>query len=535
MFQVTSTNSAGRRPSEPTPFNDAIELGSNHLKGALNDVVDPSSTEHNGNLYMRPSSLASRADYDDADHEKYRRSNWVQKITVGMVALLFGMLAVVIAVASATYDKVDKFEAKVVTVYDSVGLPGYEGYSWTDVVSAANGQDVNFYTYSDPSYNSWIDTWLTPRLASIYGINLVRHPLTDTVDAVERVEREYGLYGATNGSVDMIWINGENFARLKRQGYAYGPWATKVPNAANFDFTAPAIAYDFGTATQGFEMPYNGAQVIFIYNNATVKVSEIDTISEIVTWVNNNPGNFTYAAPCANADCSNYDYTGSVFIRHLFYSLATPSYTVLLKDTAVDETLYAKIAPTFFKTLRDMEPNLYANSSYYGGHYPSAHSKVEDLFAKNKVQLTLSYEVGQATNNIALGVWSGETTATVVLTSGTISNTNYVLIPGNSKHRLAAVVAGNYIASTQAMFSRQQPDTLAAQQVYNSAATPFVSGGWNDAFDYIDRPVTTPSTATLSAYAMPELSPAYINRIQSDWYKCVLAYSASTSPSYCTP
>ena len=32
---------------------------------------------------------------------------------------------------------------------------------------------------------------------------------------------------------------------------AYGPWAFKVPNAANFDFTSPSIAYDGGIPTAG--------------------------------------------------------------------------------------------------------------------------------------------------------------------------------------------------------------------------------------------------------------------------------------------
>jgi ABC-type uncharacterized transport system YnjBCD substrate-binding protein len=40
-----------------------------------------------------------------------------------------------------------------------------------------------------------------------------------------------------------------------------GPFATKVPSASNFDFESVAIKYDFGRTTNGYEMPYNGAQV----------------------------------------------------------------------------------------------------------------------------------------------------------------------------------------------------------------------------------------------------------------------------------
>ena len=103
------------------------------------------------------------------------------------------------------------------TVYQSLGLPGYEGYSWNDVLNAAAGSKVNFYTYGDaPRYNTWIDTYLAPRLLTLYDITLIRHPIAKTVDAVTRVENEIARnYGKNNGSVDLIWINGDNFARLK--------------------------------------------------------------------------------------------------------------------------------------------------------------------------------------------------------------------------------------------------------------------------------------------------------------------------------
>ena len=62
------------------------------------------------------------------------------------------------------------------------------------------------------------------------------------------------------GSVDLIWINGNNFKNLKTDGNAYGPWANLVPNSKNFDFSSPSIKNDFGFATEGYEMPYNQAQ-----------------------------------------------------------------------------------------------------------------------------------------------------------------------------------------------------------------------------------------------------------------------------------
>lgn len=511
-------------PSKNGFYDDSVEMGN-----------------FGGNNYDNQERVSGAGGVEEGllGRRKLRESNWVQRITFGLAALMFGMLIIVIAVASATYDRVIKFETKVITVYNSIGLPGFEGYSWEDVLSGAAGQKMNWWTYNDDAadgtpgvYNSWIDNWLIPRMADLYDITVVRHPLADTVDAVNRVINEYNMGMSTsNGSVDMIWINGENFATLKNLGYAYGPWANKVPNAVNFNFSSSQIAYDFGLRTQGFEMPYNEAQFIFIYNNNTVRSSSINTISNLISWIKATPGKFTYAAPCSDATCSNYDYTGSAFIRHVFYYTASP-YTQFLGD--FNEGLYEGVAPSFFSLLRGLEPYLYVNQSYYGlnHNYPAAHDDVEELFTRSLTDVTFSYDVGRVTNQIAIGTWPSSTQS-LVLQSGTIGNTNFVLIPANAKNKLAAVVTGNFIASAQAMFSRAQPEVIGALQAYNPSSPNFVQYGWNDAFDYINIPSTTPSISTLQKYAMGELSSTYINRIQQDWYLCVMTYSSGTSPTYC--
>ena len=101
--------------------------------------------------------LTSDRDSDDGKYHNVRpRSNWVQRITVGMVVLLFAMLIVVIAVISAIFDKVSHPpppSTTVTTVYQSLGFPGFEGYNWNDVVSGAAGQTVNFYSYGGVNFH----------------------------------------------------------------------------------------------------------------------------------------------------------------------------------------------------------------------------------------------------------------------------------------------------------------------------------------------------------------------------------------------
>ncbi len=150
-----------------------------------------------------------------------------QVITGSITLLMFGMLIILIGLNSATFDKVQDYTPQtVVTVaYSSLGLPGYEKYSWVDVTGAAVAQKVNFYAYDATAYSNWINQWLAPNLLDYFDITLVYHPITDTGDVVDKIITETNEYGYNNGSIDLVWINGENFAKLKNNGYAYGPWA----------------------------------------------------------------------------------------------------------------------------------------------------------------------------------------------------------------------------------------------------------------------------------------------------------------------
>jgi putative spermidine/putrescine transport system substrate-binding protein len=315
-----------------------------------------------------------------------------------------------------------------------------------DIETASAGKTLNFYAYSDGGgFDGFIANFLKPQLSELYDITVVHHKLTDTVDAVLQVEYESKYYSANNGSIDLIWINLENFSRLKNAGYLFGPWATKVPNAANFDFSDYSIAYDGGIPIAGYEFPYNGAQVAFFYNSAqvttTTDIANLKTILGIKTWLEANPGRFTYAAPAANADASNYDFTGSAFIRHVFYEIGGP-YTDFIGSTTVDTALYNKRAPKVFQYLRSLEPFLYTSSGLLGlsNNYPSNNTYVDSLFGNGDIWLTLNYDPLHAVTEIAAGTWPISSQG-YVLSGGTLANTNYITIPKNAKHKLAAVVS----------------------------------------------------------------------------------------------
>lgn len=103
--------------------------------------------------------------------------------------------------------------------------------------------------------NQFVSGYVGGILKEQYGITLNRIGLTDTVEAVNIVLREKEAGVMDQGSVDMIWINGENFRTMKQAGLAYCGYTDILPNNALVNWDNPAIANDFGVPVEGCEVP----------------------------------------------------------------------------------------------------------------------------------------------------------------------------------------------------------------------------------------------------------------------------------------
>lgn len=93
-----------------------------------------------------------------------------------------------------------------------------------------------------------------------------------------------------------------------------GPWAQTVPSGALYNWSSPLINTDFQFPNDGYEMPYNVAQFVFIYNNARIPDSSRPrNIQELIVWIKANPGRFAYPA------LSDGNFEANAFVRHIFY------------------------------------------------------------------------------------------------------------------------------------------------------------------------------------------------------------------------
>jgi putative spermidine/putrescine transport system substrate-binding protein len=328
--------------------------------------------------------------------------------------------------------------------WEPLDLPDpFSGLEWSELSYRARGTNVSFHMWSgNTRINDWVDGWLADRLKTVYDINLVRVPVT-YANGIMNVVTEHAaahttevqdtlaaLQDVTSGTCDIVWINGANFRRMREDDTLFGPFATALPSKAYYDYSSEAVAYDFGYPTNGYEVPYNTAQVVFIYNKAHIPAQPPMTIPELVTWVSANPGKFKYSAPPSH-------FTGSVIVRHFFYHFAgeglggVASWTDFNGD--FDEALYLARAPAVWAALNDLEPYLHgydaANTDNpCGACYPDDHEVVNSLFADGSITFEVSYNVNEAANQIMAGTWP-VTSQVYVLSSGTIANTNFTAGP----------------------------------------------------------------------------------------------------------
>lgn len=142
---------------------------------------------------------------------------------------------------------------------------------WPAIAAAARGQTVYWNAWAgEQRINAYI-AWAGREAARRFGVSVVHVKLSDTAKAVARVVAEKAAGTVSGSAEDLIWINGANFASMKRNGLLFGPWAESLPNFALTDSAVhPEVRQDFTVPTDGYEAPWGRAQMVFFYDSATL-------------------------------------------------------------------------------------------------------------------------------------------------------------------------------------------------------------------------------------------------------------------------
>ncbi|MCA9970990.1 MAG: ABC transporter substrate-binding protein [Anaerolineales bacterium] len=428
--------------------------------------------------------------------------------TTWRLALLFTLLLSLLAACGGNAPAVENTPAPATSAPDTASSaaaapPGYDGQSWADVLAEARGQTVNFYMWGGSDLiNTWIVGTVAPRVAELYGVTLNMVPVGDATEYINKVLGEKEAGRDADGTVDLVWINGENFRTMRQGDLLYGRWAQFLPNSIYVNPADPSVANDFGFPVDGYESPYGKAQFVMIYDSARVPEPPT-TIDGLLAWIEANPGRFTYPAPP--------DFTGSAFVRHVCY-WAVGGYEPLLGE--FDQALFDERLPACWEALNRIEPFLWRG----GETYPETATRQQDLFANGEVDFDMAYNPAEASSLVENGRYP-ETTRTFVFDTGTIANTHYVAIPYNSPAKAAAMVVANYLLSPEAQLSKAQPANWGDLPVLDPALLP---ADQRAAFDAIPRGVATLPTETLAANRLPELQAPWLTAIEQAWEAEVL-------------
>lgn len=380
---------------------------------------------------------------------------------------------------------------------------GGDDPAWSEIVRAARGQTVDWYMWGgSPSVNTLVNGLFAKELKEKYDITLRQVPVKDIAEVVGKlvVEKQAGKTGG--GSVDLMWINGENFRTCKSHGLLYGPFADRLPNQALVDWQNAAIANDFGTPVEGMESPWGSAQVVMIYDSARTPEPP-KTIAALIEWIRRHPGRFTYPAPP--------DFTGSAFIRHLFYHVGQPAahWQGPYSSADLDQASQATYA-----LLNELKPYLWRQ----GTTYPDSPVRLDSLFADGEIDFSFSYQQSAASRGIVDGLMPA-TTRSYVFDDGTIANTHFVAIPFNATDRAAAMVVANYLLSPEAQLAKADPEIWGDFPIIDPRR---LAPDWQKRFAARPRGPATLTDQELQARQLPEPPSAVLIHLEKGWQGQVL-------------
>ena len=372
--------------------------------------------------------------------------------------------------------------------------------NWASVLDDAKGETVYWNAWGGAeNINAYI-AWAGTEIEKRYGVKLVQVKLEDTASAVAKVVAEKAAGKNEGGSVDLIWINGENFASMKKQGLLLSPsWAEKLPNWKYVDVEAkPTIRTDFTIPVEGLESPWGMAKLVFFYDTARTKADTLPkSTSGLVDWAAKNPGRFTYPQPP--------DFIGTSFLKQVLSETIADKSKLL---APVNEAEFAKLTEPMFALLDKLHPNLWRQGKTYPKNYPD----MKRLMNDGELDITFAFNPADATAGIAAGELPN-TVRSFTFPGGTLGNTHFVGIPYNANAKAGALVLADFLISPEAQAHKQDPKVWGDPTVLNISALPEADKA---IFASLDLGIATLKPEELGK-ALDEPHPTWIERVETEW------------------
>ncbi len=360
---------------------------------------------------------------------------------------------------------------------------------------AARGQTVYFNAWAGSERINAYLQWATAQLAATHGLKLEHVKITDTADVVKRVRAEKAAGRKdTEGTVDLVWINGENFAQMKREDLLFGPFAESLPHFQYVDLKGkPTTRVDASIPTDGMEAPWGMAQFTAFADGQRLP-ERPQNMAELLTLAQRQPGRITYPRPP--------NFHGTTFLKQALLELS-PNASVL-REPVTAAALDQQAAP-LWNFLDTLHPLLWRS----GKQFPQNAAAIRQMMADGELLLAWTFNPNEAANEIA----AQRLPTTVVswqFSKGAIGNTHFVAIPYNARAKAGAQVVANFFLSPAAQARKADITQWGDPTVLNVAA---LSATDRQLFSAVARPGQVATTAP----TLPEPHASWVDPLEKAW------------------
>ena len=379
----------------------------------------------------------------------------------------------------------------------SLPQAAHAALNWADTERAARGQTVYFNAWAGSERINAYLQWAAGELQRDLGVKMQHVKISDAADVVKRVraEKQAGRKD-TEGTVDLVWINGENFAAMKRDALLSAPFAQTLPHFKWVDTVGkPTTLVDFSVPTEGLESPWGMAQLTFFADSLRLPKPP-QSMAELLALARTQPGRITYPRPP--------EFHGTTFIKQALIEHA-PDVKALAQPVTL-AALETQAAP-LWRFLDALHPQLWRG----GKQFPQNSAAVRQMMADGELLMALTFNPNEAANEIA----AKRLPATIQswqFAKGTIGNTHFVAIPYNAPNKAGAQVVANFLLSPAAQARKADIDVWGDPTVLDVARLPAAERA---RFQGALRP----GQLTRTAPALAEPHASWVDALEKEWVR----------------
>ena len=369
--------------------------------------------------------------------------------------------------------------------------------AWADVEKAARGQTVHFNAWAgSEQINAYIQ-WAAAELRQRHGVQLQHVKISDAADVVKRVRAEKAAgRGAGEGTVDLIWINGENFAAMKREALLGAPFVNSLPNFRHVDTVGkPTTLNDFSVPTDGLESPWGMAQLTFFADSKRLPKPPQST-ADLLALARQQPGRLSYPRPP--------DFHGTTFVKQ---ALLEHTRDAAALARPVTPEAFASVTAPLWTYLDALHPHLWRG----GKQFPQNAGAIRQMVADGELLIGITFNPNDAANEIAAQRLPASVTSWQ-FAKGTVGNTHFVAIPYNAPARAGALVVANFLLSPAAQARKADIRHWGDPTVLDVAKLPAAERALFTA-------APLPGQVKQTAPALPEPHASWVDPIEKEWVR----------------